>query len=1047
MQRLPKIRFLSSAAPLAIPVALLAGATPALADTTVSTSTLTPLTTSSAGNVTVASGGAIKLASGSATAVTVDSSKTVNVNSGGSLTLSGYSNSAGIAVSSGVTTTITNAGTISLTEDYTPDVLGNSSVVDGSVSQLTGRYGIHILSGSATTATISNSGTISVEGNNSGGIVVDSDLTGSITNTGTISVKGDSSVGIETGNVTGNLNIGGTVSVIGQGAQAVVVNGNVTGTVKIDGAMSQAVSYTADDSTTQYLSPSALSSGKAAVQVSGNVTGGVIVTVASSSGSTTETTGSIQSYGTSPALLIGGTSNTTIGSVTATTGTYSVAIDGSVGASAYYSGLSSYGVVLGGQGGTVTLSNGIGVYGTVSATTVNSDATAILINSGVTATSLYNEGTIKATASEVSTGNLYGIRDLSGTLTTVNNTGFITVSGATTGKNAAIDLSANTSGVTITQYLNSTDAASQKTDKAASGYDVDTATVYTAITGDIYTGSGNDTVDIESGKVTGDAYLGAGNDTVKLADDAKWIGDIDFGTGTATMSMAGNSRFTGELILNDQVGTLTLADSAIWKGTISGGSQLGVTVNGGSFGANSTDTTTINSLTVNSGGTLGVYVDGTTGTASKLVANTVTFNSGSKIGVTISSFANAAGTYDIVSAGTLTGGSNVTTSSLSLPILFKGSITQSGNDLELTLARKTATELGLTSPQAAAYDAIIGNAASYSTLESSLLQMTTTSAMQSQFNELLPDYAGGAFDFVTRGSRQAALHVADDSSLFTISNTGMWLEPLYFRASKHDGDSIGYSLSGGGVSLGLERATSLGNIGAYFDWTSGTVNNHNQQSLGVNNIEINAFWRKAFGKLYTFARVGYGRSSYKLDRTFTGTVDSSDITYTAHGGWKGHSISATGGFTYDFNLSDTFKIKPKASIEYFRLKENGYQETGTDAIILLVRGRTSTAVNATTTLGFAWSRGPSSYEGRPFTVEADFGRRSHLSGDLGQTTAIFGSGQSFTLTPENQSSAWIGSVGILQGGLDYTWKISAGAEKPTNGGIAPNVRASLSIAL
>jgi hypothetical protein len=57
-----------------------------------------------------------------------------------------------------VTTTITNAGTIALTEDYTPPVLGNSSVVNGSLSQLSNRYGIHILSGNATTATISNSG-------------------------------------------------------------------------------------------------------------------------------------------------------------------------------------------------------------------------------------------------------------------------------------------------------------------------------------------------------------------------------------------------------------------------------------------------------------------------------------------------------------------------------------------------------------------------------------------------------------------------------------------------------------------------------------------------------------------------------------------------------------------------------------------------------------------------------------------------------------------------------------------------------------------------
>jgi len=375
MQRLPKIRFLSSAAPLAIPAALLVGVAPALADTTISTSTVNALNTAVAGNVTVSSGGAIKLPGG--TAVTVDSSSNVNVNSGGSLTVAGVSNSAGIAANAGVTTTITNGGTIAVTEDYTPPVLGNSSVVNGPLSQLTNRYGIHVLPGAVTNATISNTGTITVEGNNSAGIAVDSDLAGSITNTGTINVKGDNSIGVKTGNVNGNLAIGGTVAVIGNGAQAVVVGGNVAGAVKIDGAMTQAVSYTADDGTTQTLSPTAISTGKAAVQVSGNVTGGVIVTVASTTNNVTETTGSIQSYGTSPALLVGGAGNTTIGPVVATSGTYSVAIDGSVSATAYYSGLNAFGVVVGGQGGTVNLANGVGVHGTVTATTVNGDATAI----------------------------------------------------------------------------------------------------------------------------------------------------------------------------------------------------------------------------------------------------------------------------------------------------------------------------------------------------------------------------------------------------------------------------------------------------------------------------------------------------------------------------------------------------------------------------------------------------------------------------------------------------------------------------------------------
>jgi hypothetical protein len=169
------------------------------------------------------------------------------------------------------------------------------------------------------------------------------------------------------------------------------------------------------------------------------------------------------------------------------------------------------------------------------------------------------------------------------------------------------------------------------------------------------------------------------------------------------------------------------------------------------------------------------------------------------------------------------------------------------------IARKTAAQLGLTSPQAAAYDAIIANAANYTDLQGSLLQMTTTSELQSQFNGLLPDYAGGGFDFVTRGSRQAAQHISDDSSLFTISNTGVWLEPMVFHATKHDTDSIGYSLTGGGVTLGLERTTAIGNVGVYFDWTTGNVKNNNDQSMHVSNIEFNAFWRKAFGRLYVRA--------------------------------------------------------------------------------------------------------------------------------------------------------------------------------------------------
>ena len=1036
-------RLLASAAPAAFLVAA-----PALADTTVSTSTTTPLVTSSAGNVTVASGGTITLTGG--TGVTVDSGNTANVASGGTIAMGSGDGATGISVTPGVSTTITNDGTIQATEDFTAADADNNGIADGPIAQATGRYGIRVAPGGTMTGSISNTGTITVEGLNSAGIAADSTVTGSIANTGTISIKGDNSVGIRTAAVTGNVAAGGTIKVVGQGAQALVVGGDVGGTVKIDGTLSQASSYTTDASTTQALSRTALKSGAAAVEIDGNVGGGVIVTAASASGaSTTETAGSIQSVGNSPALQIGGARDIVIGGVAGADGTYSLAIDSGVSASSVYSATDAYGVVIGGKGGNVTLTKGISVSGSVTATTVDSSANAILINAGSTVPTLENSGTIKSVISSPGIGESYAIKDLSGTLATIDNTGFITVSGSSQDKLAAIDLSANTSGVTITQHLNATDAASQTTDKAATGYNVDTATVYTAITGDIYTGSGNDTLDIESGKVTGNAYLGAGNDSVKLADDSKYIGNIDFGSGTATMAMSANSRFTGALLLNDQLATLTLADAAIWKGTVTGGSQLTVNVNGGSFGANATGTSTIHALNVGAGGTLGVYVDGATGTSSKLVADTASFASGAKIAATVTSLTKAEGTYTVLSAGTLTGGSNITTSSLALPVLFRGTVTTQGNDVLLTIARKSASDLGLNPAQSAAYGAILAQAGSYSVLQSDLLQVADTATLQSHFNQILPDYAGGTFDFVTRGARLAARHIDDDSSIFTISGAGGWLEPIYFHGTTKSDTSSGYKTDGAGLSFGLERATALGNVGASFTYFGGKIKTGDIQSISASDYELGLHWRKAAGPLYAWARLGLGSSSFHATRTFNGTADSTAFTWSTDGKWKGWSVSGTGGVSYALAMGGGFKLKPKAVLDYYRLHERAYSETGTDALLLNVAARSSSALNGTTTLAASWSAGESSYEGRAFTVELEGGRRNRLSGTLGDTTATFinGSANSFTLTPDQTKSAWVGQLSILQGGLDYTWKLSAGAEKVQGGGTDYSARASFSIAL
>lgn len=1037
------------------PLAFALAASPALA-ATISTSTTSPLTTSTSGDVTVASGGTVTVSSG--TAITANSANDVTVASGGALAVGSADGANGIVVVPGIDSDISNAGTISVTETFTPADTSGNGIAAEPIAQAANRAGILI--GAGASGTVANSGTISVEGLNSAGIRLLGDYSGSLSNSGTISVKGDGSTGISTQAVSGDVTLGGTISVIGQGARAVQLAGDIGGALQIQGSVAQVYSYTTDSSTTQVLSRSALKTGTPAMEIDGNVASGIVVyrycsatTVSSiascTSTGTATTTGAISAVGNGPALQIGGARDITVGTGSSIDGNaYSLVVDGTISASSIYSSANAYGVVVGGQGGNVTLTGGIGVTGTITATTVDAAATAVLINAGSTVPSLTNSGTIKATISSPGQGASYAIRDLSGTLTSITNHGFITVSGTSEDSTAAIDLSANTTGVTVTQSLTPYQKAVQAAEQAASGYTAANAADYAVITGDVLTGSGDDTILVSTGKVVGDAVTGAGADTVQLTNDAEWVGNLRLGAGAGAIAASGTAMFTGGLYLEDQPATLTIADSAVFLASLtSGASQLAVTVNGGTFGASKVATLNVGSLTVGAGGTLRAYIDGEAGTSSLIVANTATFASGARFAASVSSLESAEGTYHVLSAGALAGSPTFDAASTQLPVLFTGAVSAQGNDLYLTIARKTAAQLGLTGAQGSAYNAIYAAAVADSTLGSSLLEVADVPALQSQMNGLLPDHAGGVFDFATRASRLATRHITDDSSLFDISDVGAWLEPVMFHASKHATGTAGWTSRGVGLSGGMERKTGMGNVGLSGSWVSGTIHNGTTEAIKANNYELAAFWRLSQGPFYAFAKLAADRISLSSTRTFTGAVSNTAVTYTANGKWAGWGVSATAGASYKVQLPGNFSLKPMATIDHYRLSEHSRSETGSAAILLNVAGRASDETSATTTLTAGWSAGPSTREDRPLTVEVEAGRRSVLSGGLGATNATFlDAGSQFSITPDRLKGGWLGEARVLMGGFDYTWQLSAGAQQ-TAGSVDYTARATLSVAL
>ncbi len=148
-------------------------AVPASAQTSISTAVTTPQSTSASGDITITSTGSVKPTTGAA--VTLNTNNFVR--NEGTIQVTGANDSTGILANSGVTGEITNSGTITLDESFTPTDTDNDGDLDGpsrkdriaSASASSGRAPSPAIS--ATTAGRSRSKAI-----NSGGLVVDSAL-------------------------------------------------------------------------------------------------------------------------------------------------------------------------------------------------------------------------------------------------------------------------------------------------------------------------------------------------------------------------------------------------------------------------------------------------------------------------------------------------------------------------------------------------------------------------------------------------------------------------------------------------------------------------------------------------------------------------------------------------------------------------------------------------------------------------------------------------------------------------------------------------------
>jgi hypothetical protein len=1025
---------------------------------TISSNTSTPVATATAvsggpGDIVLNTG--VTFAIGTTTpAITLNSNN--NVSSAGTITSNNVDNTTAISIQGPFTGIVNNGGTISLSESFSPSDSANSDgIAEAPFAQGTGRIGIRMVG--PLSGQIINTGSISIQGNNSIAISVENTLTpvtasdgttpAALVNSGTISVVGDNSFGLKTtGEIAGGVNLGGSITMKGQGSVGIQTNAPIDGALYISGTISTTgyaltTRASGQELTNIQKTPTDVQQGGSALQIRGSVLGGVFLAAPPAgtvTGSTadadgdgvadgSEGTSSLTTYGSAPTIQIGGPTAITLGNfgpaIATANNQVGLILEGTVSSQGLWDGVSSTAVDIGAGGNGVNLSGGIRVSGNVNASAYQANATAIHLEPGVTGGQLINTGSITAgvtsagantaTALQIDAGSTLGsitntyvigatvagdsanaiaVIDKGGGVSNVLNYGTITAAlnpalpGETlTGKAVALDLSANTSGVTITQLQDPNSG------------------ITPAITGDVLLGSGPNTVNLLNGSMKG---------------------TLSMGGAPSSLTIDNGAAYTGPLLYS--------------------GSQLTINVANGALNDKSPTAVGAASLTVGGSSTLSVALDPVHNTYTQFnVSGAATFASGAKIGATLLSAPSLSGqTFTIVRAGSLSVGTVDSSLLGSLPYMFTGSLSSNtaAGTINLTVTTKSPAQMGFNKAETAAFNAIYTALPQDTQVQTAIIGASDRATLVTNYDQLLPSSSGDVFNTVLGMSKAVSRAASDRFDTSTLKDdededdllvSGFWASEFYSGLWQDKADNNAYHSAGIGVIGGYD----FGGTGFTLSGGSSNITQPGRPGDSLNSVsefEGSFYASPRFGALSIDGRIGVGYVKVSNRRQLAATIVSGDlsttsnITKTAEGDWSGFDFTGHLGAGWQVDVSKHLFFQPHVYADVFHLHENAYSErNGTPGYMFNVQARDSTQTNATASLitGLRF--------GNQFVVspQIEIGYDKVLTGGPADTTARFAyGGPSFTVPANHIDGAAMGRFTIRGDGNYVHFSLQAGGE-------------------
>jgi hypothetical protein len=889
------------------------------------------------------------------------------------------------------------------------------------------------------TGSLLNSGSITVTGDRGYGIHIAGSVSGDVTTNGSVSTVGAGSVGVAIdSDIAGVFVVQGSVYSTGyrvtsrysdpddealldaddllQGGGAVRVTADVAGGVLLDAPPTDTNDDTSDDEDGDGTTDSS------------------------------EGTAAITAYGSAPALLIGSdTRAVTLGAVGTGDDAYGLVIKGVVTASGVHDGISATGLQLGGDTGQSTLiTGGVKLSGTIAASAYEGDAVGLKLNAGAVADVLWNTGGLSAsitgdtavTAKALSIasgasmtsvinagsiiasvagegGSAYAIVDESGSLTSITNTRTITAyvyatddeydtddtdtdasNETITGKAIAIDVSKNTTGVTIVQS------------GVNDGDDDDDGVADTDTDGD-----GVD--DADEPLIAGKILFGSGADSLSILNGGV-IGDVSFGDGADSLVIDG----TGYM-----VGALTDSDG-----------KLDIRIGDGSLALTNTETIKATSLTLAADSTLLFTADPASGTNTKLVVDTATIESGATLGLSLKSLLTTPTTYTVIQAGSLTSGSIDQDLLGHAPYLYVASGYASGNDVLIDVRRRTAAEASMSRSQASAYDAVFAALSDNSDIAGAFLKQSTHDGFFALYDQMLPSQGEGLFSALQMVQQQisAATAVRPDGA-DRYGPDSVWAQEINVLVRREDGDTQGSDTQAIGMVTGYE---AMGDAGGALGVTLAAVSLEEHDTVAkvgekttASMLQAGLYWRRSVGGWRFNLGGGLGYSRFNGDRSFIsedvdgdGTVD---VRLANTAAWNGMTANAFAGLAYEANLGGAY-LRPEARLDYVWLWEGERREHGAGSgFDLTVASRK--ADNLSGDLGLVLGK---QYGGEVWVrPELRVGYRQTLAGAMGDTVASFAGGDPFTLvaSDDKQGAVTLGFALRAGSALSYV-ALEGGAE-------------------